>query len=103
MTLAPLLVRYSSVGMAARMRVSSVMFSSLSSGTLRSARSNTTLPFSSASPRSPTLFLAARRTQRRADTSARAGATAAGRAERTATMAGARAGAGAESTSADIL
>ena len=36
-TLAPLSVRYFSVGMAARMRVSSVIFRSLSSGTFRSA------------------------------------------------------------------
>lgn len=34
----PLSIRYLSVGMAARMRVSSVMFRSLSSGTFRSAR-----------------------------------------------------------------
>mmetsp|Transcript_12527 Transcript_12527/g.43499 ORF Transcript_12527/g.43499 Transcript_12527/m.43499 type:complete len:370 (+) Transcript_12527:970-2079(+) len=58
-TLAPFLVRYSMVGTAARMRVSSVMFRSASRGTLRSARSNTTLPLSSASERSPTDFLAA--------------------------------------------
>lgn len=43
MTLAPLAVRYSRVGMAARMRVSSVISSALSSGTLRSARTKTTL------------------------------------------------------------
>ena len=47
------------------MRVSSVMFSSLSSGTFRSARSNTTLPFRSASERSPTLFLAMAVTRRK--------------------------------------
>ncbi len=39
--MAPLSVRYFSVGTAARMRVSSVMFCSLSRGTLRSARTNT--------------------------------------------------------------
>lgn len=43
MTLAPLAVRYSRVGMAARMRVSSVISSALSRGTLRSARTKTTL------------------------------------------------------------
>nr|CAB3445734.1 unnamed protein product [Digitaria exilis] len=47
------------VGTEARMRVSSVIFCPSSSGTLRSARTNTFFPFRSASPRVPTLLLVA--------------------------------------------
>ena len=47
------------VGTDARMRVSSVIFWASSSGTLRSARTNTFFPFRSASPRVPTLLLVA--------------------------------------------
>ncbi len=65
MTLAPFLMRYLMVGTAARMRVSSVMTSLSSNGTLRSARTNTRLPLSSASPRSPTLFFLAIQTKAR--------------------------------------
>ena len=57
--MAPFLTRYSRVGMAARMRVSSVISRSALRGTLRSQRTNTTLPLRSASVRSPTDFLAA--------------------------------------------
>lgn len=46
------------VGMAARTRVSSVMFWLSSRGTLRSARRSTRFPSRSAAARSPTLFLA---------------------------------------------
>ena len=58
MTLAPLLMRCLMVGMAARTRVSSVMFWLSSRGTLRSARTSTRFPSRSAAARSPTLFLA---------------------------------------------
>jgi hypothetical protein len=47
------------VGTEARMRVSSVIFWASSSGTLRSARTNTFFPFRSASPRVPTLLFVA--------------------------------------------
>ena len=56
--MAPFSTRYSRVGIAARMRVSSVMTPSLR-GTLRSQRTNTTLPSRSAFLRSPTDFFAA--------------------------------------------
>ncbi|GJM92853.1 hypothetical protein PR202_ga09359 [Eleusine coracana subsp. coracana] len=58
MILAPLLMRCLMVGMAARMRVSSVMFCLSSRGTLRSARRSTRFPSRSAAVRSPTLFFA---------------------------------------------
>jgi len=58
MTLAPFSTRYLMVGMAARILVSSVMFWLSSSGTLRSALTNTFFPFKSAAVRSPTLFFA---------------------------------------------
>lgn len=54
-TLAPLSIRYLIVGTDARMRVSSVIVLP-SSGTLRSQRTSTRLPLSSASVRSPTDF-----------------------------------------------
>jgi len=56
-TFAPFSTRYLTVGTDARMRVSSVMVLP-SSGTLRSQRTSTLLPFRSASDRSPTDFLA---------------------------------------------
>jgi len=56
--LAPFSTRYSRVGMAARMRVSSVISPSLR-GTLRSQRTNTVLPSRSAFLRSPTDFFLA--------------------------------------------
>lgn len=59
MTLAPFSRRNLMVGTEARMRVSSVIFWASSSGTLRSARTNTFFPFRSASPRVPTLLFVA--------------------------------------------
>ena len=56
--MAPFSTRYSRVGMAARMRVSSVMTPSLR-GTFRSQRTNTVLPSRSAFLRSPTDFFLA--------------------------------------------
>ena len=56
-TFAPFSIRYLTVGTDARMRVSSVIVLP-SSGTFRSQRTRTTLPFRSASERSPTDFLA---------------------------------------------
>uniref|UniRef100_J3MGP9 Uncharacterized protein n=1 Tax=Oryza brachyantha TaxID=4533 RepID=J3MGP9_ORYBR len=47
MTLAPFSIKYLMVGTDARMRVSSVIFWPSSSGTLRSARTNTFFPFRS--------------------------------------------------------
>lgn len=52
------------VGIAARIRVSSVIFWESSRGTLRSALTKTFLPFKSAEVRSPTLFLAIEATPR---------------------------------------
>merc|ERR1719261_25379 len=57
-TLAPLLQRYSIVGIEAVMRVSSVISRSAFRGTFRSHRISTVFPFRSASPRSSTDFLA---------------------------------------------
>merc|ERR1719478_1397980 len=56
-TLAPLSIRYLTVGTDARIRVSSVMVLP-SSGTLRSQRTRTFLPLSSAGERSATDFFA---------------------------------------------
>mmetsp|Transcript_27165 Transcript_27165/g.59368 ORF Transcript_27165/g.59368 Transcript_27165/m.59368 type:complete len:209 (+) Transcript_27165:1015-1641(+) len=58
-TLAPLSTRNWMVGMAPRMRVSSVMFLSASIGTFRSARTNTRLPSRSSLVRSDTDFFTA--------------------------------------------
>mmetsp|Transcript_25833 Transcript_25833/g.49055 ORF Transcript_25833/g.49055 Transcript_25833/m.49055 type:complete len:201 (-) Transcript_25833:42-644(-) len=58
-TFAPLSTKCWMVGMAARMRVSSVMFLSASIGTFKSARTNTRLPSKSALLRSPIDFLTA--------------------------------------------
>lgn len=66
-TFAPLSLRYLRVGIAARIRVSSVIFRLSSSGTFKSARTKTTLPLSSSSPRSPTDFFAASTTKRALD------------------------------------
>lgn len=58
MTLAPFWIRCLIVGIAARILVSSVMFWLSSSGTFKSALTNTFFPFNSAALKSPTLFFA---------------------------------------------
>lgn len=57
-TFAPFSTRYLSVGTAALTLVSSVILSSASNGTLRSARTKTCFPFRSVVVRSPTDFFA---------------------------------------------
>ena len=54
--MAPFFTKYSNVGIAARMRVSSVMFKSLSSGTFKSQRTKTVWPSKSFFVKSPTDF-----------------------------------------------
>mmetsp|Transcript_25367 Transcript_25367/g.78092 ORF Transcript_25367/g.78092 Transcript_25367/m.78092 type:complete len:202 (+) Transcript_25367:568-1173(+) len=70
-TLAPLLQRYSIVGMEAVMRVTSVISRSAFRGTLRSQRMSTFLPFKSDSLRSSTDFFACKLVGARLDEATR--------------------------------